>query len=109
MFKFLATVNDGAQDALNSGIQEAFKQFQGIFNIIMPILIAVVLMFGLVYGILLGVKFAKAEDTDQRDKAKGQLINLIIGVLVAAVLMVLIYALLPTIVNNSCFKFEASI
>lgn len=105
MFKFLLSVDVGG---LGGVVNEAFDSFMGIFNIIMPILIAVVLMFGLVYGILLGVKFAKAEDTDQRDKAKGQLINLIIGVLVAAVLMVLIYALLPQVIGSSCFNVPTS-
>ena len=57
-------------------------------------------VFGLVYSIILGVQFAKAEDTDQRDKAKQRLINVIIGVVVAAVIMSVIYAILPSVVEG---------
>lgn len=81
-------------------VDTAYKQFIGIFNTIMPILIAVVLAFGLIYSIVLGVQFAKAEDTDQRDKAKQRLINVIIGVVVAAVLMAVIYAVLPAVLDG---------
>lgn len=78
----------------------AYNQFIGIFNTVMPILIAVVLAFGLIYSIILGVQFAKAEDTDQRDKAKQRLINVVIGVVVAAVLMAVIYAVLPAVLKG---------
>ena len=82
----------------------AYNEFIGIFNTVMPILIAVVLAFGLIYSIILGVQFAKAEDTDQRDKAKQRLINVVIGVVVAAVLMAVIYAVLPEVLNGQFTK-----
>ena len=82
-------------------VNTAWNQFKSIFDIAMPILIAVVLVFGLVYSIILGVQFAKAEDTDQRDKAKTRLINVIIGVVVAAVLMAIIYAVLPSVLAGA--------
>ena len=68
-------------------IKTAYEKFQNVINIIMPVLISVVLVFGLVYGIILGINFAKAEDTEARDKAKQRLINVVIGVLVAAIIM----------------------
>ena len=79
----------------------AYEQFRQIFNTAMPILIAVVLAFGLVYSIILGVQFAKAEETDARDKAKQHLINVIIGVVVAAVIMAVIYAVLPAVLAGN--------
>ena len=87
----------GAQDVVNT----AYNEFISIINVVMPILIAVILVFGLIYGIILGVQFAKAEDTEQRDKAKQRLINVIIGVVVAAVLMAIIYAILPSVVQGA--------
>ena len=82
-------------------VNTAYNEFIGVVNTIFPILIAVVLVFGLVYAIILGVQFAKAEDTEQRDKAKQRLINVIIGVVVAAILIAVIYAVLPSIVNGT--------
>ena len=75
-------------------VDTAYEKFLNIINIIMPVLIGVVLVFGLVYGIILGIQFAKAEDTEGRDKAKQRLINVIIGVLVAAIIIGVIYAIL---------------
>lgn len=93
----LSSSGMGAEDVVNT----AYNQFIDIINVVMPILIAVILVFGLIYGIILGVQFAKAEDTEQRDKAKQRLINVIIGVVVAAVLMAIIYAILPSVVEGA--------
>ena len=75
-------------------IKTAYDTFMSIVNTIMPIAIAILLIFGIAYGIILGIKFAKAEDTDARDKAKQQLINMIIGVVVALVITAIIYIVL---------------
>ena len=88
------SISDGA-----GVVNAAWQEFKSIFDLVMPILIAVVLVFGLIYAIILGIQFAKAEDTDQRDKAKTRLINVIIGVVVAAVLMAIIYAVLPSVLQ----------
>ena len=82
---------------------EAYDTFINIVNIIMPVLISVVVAFGLVYGIILGIKFAKAEETEARDKAKQQLINLVIGCVVAAVIMSICYVLLGSSWIRSLF------
>ena len=84
-------------------VKTAYDTFSKYFKIIMPTLIAVVLVIGMVYAIIIGVQFAKAEDTDQRDKAKNRLINVIIGVVVAAVLMIIIWAVVPLIMNGNLF------
>lgn len=98
LFNVVGLLADGNAENV---AKTAWDQFKSIFDIAMPILIAVVLVFGLVYSIILGVQFAKAEDTDQRDKAKQRLINVIIGVVVAAVLMAIIYAVLPSVLAGA--------
>ena len=86
-------------DTSASGVlNEAYQRFQQIVGTILPIVIAVVLLLGMFFGISLGIKFAKAEDTDARDKAKGQLINLAIGIGVAAVILIIAHVL---VVNNA--------
>ena len=112
MFKFmqlLAGYIDGAGSGVNGSDLESgliggvWNNFFKYFKIIMPVLIAVVLVIGMVYAIIIGVQFAKAEDTDQRDKAKSRLINVIIGVVVAAILMIVIWAVIPTILGGKLF------
>ena len=71
-----------------------FDEFKEVIDIVLPTALLIVVAFGLVYGIVLGVQFAKAEDAEQRDKAKGRLINMIIGVLVALVIISVVYAIL---------------
>ena len=85
-------------------VKVAYGKFMNIINVLMPVLIAVVLVFGLVYSIILGIAFAKAEDTETRDKAKQRLINVIIGVLVAAIIMGVIYAILAGDTIETYFK-----
>lgn len=89
LFSLLAA-EEGATDVLS----KAWKAYINVVNIVMPVLISVVVSFGLVYGIILGVQFAKAEDTEGRDKAKQRLINLVIGVVVTAVILAIVYVVL---------------
>lgn len=105
MFR-LANMATGMSGDLNSSsngeavLNEAYKTFKSVVGIILPILIGVVLVIGMFYGISLGIKFAKAEDTDTRDKVKSQLVNLCIGVGVAAVILVVCM----TLVNADVFQ-----
>lgn len=62
-------------------------------------MIGVVAAIGVIYCILLGVKLAKAEEPQDREKAKGALKNAIIGFLLIFILIVALYALVPQLVN----------
>jgi len=99
--RILATESESA--GLQGIVDTAYEKFKEVFGIVMPVLIGVIAMFGIVYGILLGIKFAKAEDTEARDKAKGQLINMVIGVLVALVIAVVMYAVVAAGALDSIF------
>ncbi len=61
-----------------------------INGIIVPILI-IVATVGIVYAIVLGVNYAKAETSDQKEEAKKRIINVVVGALLMIVLMLLLY------------------
>lgn len=63
-----------------------------------PVL-GVVGALGVIYCILLGVKLAKAEEQQDREKAKGALKNAIIGFLLIFVLIVALMKGLPAMIN----------
>lgn len=88
-------------------LDTAYDKFYEVATTILPIVIAVILVVGAFFGISLGIKFAKAEDADARDKAKGQLINVAIGVGVAAVIMIVCFALVKTDVLAGLFPDAA--
>lgn len=90
-------------DAANDAIAQAYGAFKNVMGTVLPIIIAVVLLVGMFFGIKLGITFAKAEDTDARDKAKGQLINLCIGVGVAAVILIVCNVLIQNNVFQNLF------
>ena len=85
-------------------LQEGYAQFKNVVLTVLPIVISVVLLLGMFFGISMGIKFAKAEDTEARDKAKGQLINLAIGIGVTAVILLIAYVLLQAKVFDGLFQ-----
>lgn len=95
----LLAKSDGSE-----ALSTAYEQFKNIVGTVLPIVIAVILLVGMFFGISLGIKFAKAEDTDARDKAKGQLINLAIGIGVAAVIMIVAHILVQQNVFAGLFS-----
>ena len=78
----------------NEIVTSAFERFIGIVNIVLPVLMSVMLVLGMFYGITLGIKYAKAEEDDEKKKAKGQLINVIVGVLIAIIFVAVIQIIL---------------
>ena len=80
--------------AVESVAEAAYQKFIGIVNVILPILIGCVVALGLFYGIQLAVKYAKAEEEEDKKKAKGSLINVIVGCLIAIVFIAIIMLVL---------------
>ena len=66
-----------------------------LLNSILWPLIAVVGAAGAIYCVVLGVKYAKAEEPQDREKAKGALKNAIIGFGLIFVLLVVLKLLMP--------------
>ena len=67
-----------------------------INNLLGPLL-AIVGAVGALYCVMLGVKFAKAEEPQEREKAKSNLKNAIIGFVLIFVLLVVLKLLMPVL------------
>lgn len=99
IFNFLADATDAADQIVNT----AYDQFIGIVNIVLPVLMAFLLVLGMFYGIQLGVKYARAEEDDDKKKAKSSLINVIVGVLIAIVFVAVIQIILNSGIVQDLF------
>lgn len=71
------------------------KPIIDLLNMVMGPLIAVVGAVGAIYCVILGVKLAKAEEQQDREKAKTALKNAIIGFVLIFVLVVALKVSLP--------------
>ena len=66
-----------------------------LINSLMTPLLAIVGAAGAIFCVILGVKFAKAEEPQDREKAKGALKNAIIGFILIFVLLLALKLLMP--------------
>lgn len=73
----------------------AVKPIVDLINMATGPLLLVVSALGTLYCVLLGVKLAKAEEPQDREKAKGALKNAIIGFLLIFVLMTALRLMTP--------------
>lgn len=81
---------DVSSSAVENVATAGYKTFIGIVNVVLPILIGVILVLGLFYGISLAIKYAKAEEDEDKKKAKGSLINVVVGCLIAIVFVAVV-------------------
>ena len=70
-----------------SGFQEVANAIAELLNAILRPMLVVVFAAGTLYCVVLGVKYAKAEEPQDREKAKGALKNAIIGFVLIFVLI----------------------
>ena len=92
-----ATIDgSGATGADFSGIANPVV---ALLNSIMGPLLAIVGAAGTLYCVVLGVKFAKAGEPQEREKAKGALKNAIIGFVLIFVLILALNIAMPQMVN----------
>lgn len=85
--------------ATSSELTEVVKPVaQLIYNLLNPALI-IVGAVGALYCVILGVKYSKCEEPQEREKAKGNLKNAIIGFVLIFVLMVLLKLLMPVMIK----------
>ena len=78
---------------------EVAKPIVTLLNSLMGPLLAIVGAAGALYCVVLGVKFAKAEEPQDREKAKGSLKNAIIGFVLIFVLIFALNMLMPSMVK----------
>lgn len=88
---FLATPTTAAKNPF----QTIAEPIIGLLNMIVTPALLIVGALGTVYCILLGVKLAKAEEPQDRDKAKNSLKNALIGFILIFVLMLALRVGLP--------------
>lgn len=100
---YLMTTNVYASGSSN-GFDGVVKPIVDLLNSLMGPAMAIVGALGSLYCILLGVKFAKAEEPQEREKAKSHLKNAIIGFVLIFVLLVVLKLATPVLsdwVTNS--------
>ena len=84
----MATVSlSGTAFAKGADLDGAVKPIVALVNSMMGPALALVGAIGSLYCVLLGVKFAKAEEPQEREKAKSHLKNAIIGFVLIFVLI----------------------
>ena len=105
MFVMVLSMNVfAADDDDPTGLNEIAEPIVNALNSLMTPVLAIVGAAGSLYCVLLGVKFAKAEEPQDREKAKSHLKNAIIGfVLIFVLLLALRIGLkyLPNWVNSN--------
>ena len=83
-------------EAVYDTVHAGYEKFVSVVNIVLPVVIGVVLVLGMFYGITLGIKFAKAEEDEDKKKAKSSLINVVVGCLI----VILFIAIVQIILNQ---------
>ena len=77
--------------------KEVVKPVVELLESLMTPLLAIVGAAGALYCVILGVKYAKAEEPQDREKAKGALKNAIIGYVLIFVLLVVLKLATPAL------------
>jgi hypothetical protein len=88
MFRLLSSIS---VDDLNRIVAPIIE----ICKILIPVMLSVVGSIGGLYCILLGVKYAKADDPQEHEKAKNGLKNAIIGFILIFILLIMLQVGLP--------------
>lgn len=71
-------------------MQSIIQPVLAVCNVLVPVLLSVVGAVGALWCILLGVKYAKADDPQEHEKAKKGLVNAIVGFVLIFVLLVML-------------------
>lgn len=83
----------------DAGFDKVTAPIVQLLNSLMGPLLAIVGAVGSLYCILLGVKYAKAEEPQDREKAKSHLKNAIIGFIIIFVLILALNLLMDSMTN----------
>ena len=69
-------------------LEKVVKPLIDVLGVVVPVLLGVVGAVGAIWVIFLGVKYAKAEDPQEHEKARNSLKNAIIGFVIIFVLLI---------------------
>ena len=81
MFSLICAVSE-------KDLNQVVKPLLDVLGVIVPVLLGVVGAVGAIWCIMLGVKYAKADDPQEHEKAKNGLKNAIIGFILIFVLLI---------------------
>lgn len=82
-----------------SALESVTNPIVDLINSLLTPLLAIVGALGSLYCVILGVKYAKAEEPQDREKAKSHLKNAVIGFILIFVLMLALKLLMPAMTN----------
>ena len=85
--------------AADAGFGAVVSPIVDLINQLLGPLLAIVGAVGALYCVVLGVKFAKAEEPQDREKAKGALKNAIIGFALIFVLILALNIMMPRMIK----------
>ena len=80
-------------------LNQVVKPLLDVLNVLVPVLLGVVGALGAVWVIFLGVKYAKAEEPQEHEKARNNLKNAIIGFVLIFVLLIALQIALGLFTN----------
>lgn len=92
-------LSNAKNDDMSKQLNEASKPISDLIKSFAGPVIGIVAALGVIYCILLGVKYAKAEEPQDREKAKAALKNAIIGFILIFVLIVALTQFVPILAN----------
>ena len=81
----------------SANLEEVTQPIKGLVEQVFSVLIGLVGAIGAVYCISLGIKFARAEEPQEREKSKQHLKNAIIGFVIIFVLVVALRIAVPNL------------
>ena len=102
LFSLLGVTTAGS--ALGVIGESAFNTFKDVINVILPIIAGILTLCMVVLGVKIGVAYAQAEDDEAKKKAKHQLINLVLGFLIAIVSVLIVAAVGNSNIVGNIFK-----
>lgn len=82
-----------------SELNKVAEPIVDLINTMLTVVLTIVGAVGAIYCVFLGIKFAKAEEPQDREKAKDHLKNAIIGFVLIFVLMLALRLLMPVMVK----------
>lgn len=80
-----------AGEIKSSEFSKIIEPLISVCNTLVPILLSAVAAIGAIWCIVLGVKYAKADDPQEHEKAKNGLKNAILGYVIIFLLLIMLY------------------
>ncbi len=84
-----------ALEITDEQVRSIIKPISDLMTTVIPVLLLLIGSIGSIWCIILGVKYAKAEDPQEHERAKKALINAIVGFVLIFVLLIMLKVAVP--------------